>query len=171
MAPDAKIPTLAEFSAMVPAPFKLASHLNSIDAQALRPLRSIGENAHDLAEFLNLQSQKIDLVMNYVLTLGTDGQQRLAGTKFGGSNITFLSSELIELDRLVQLRIFIEDNNCAIFCVARVCETVIFGQQHETTVEIMVIEDDDQEQLVRTSLHVQSNQLKERADQRNTIDG
>jgi len=156
---------------MVPAPFKLASHLNSIDAQALRPLRSIGENAHDLAEFLNLQSRKIDLVMNYVLTLGTDGQQRLVGTKFGGSHITFLTVEPIELGRLVQLKIFIEDNNCAIFCVAQVCQSATIEQQYETTVEIMVIEDDDQEQLVRTSLHVQSNQLKERAHQRHNNDG
>jgi len=167
---DATLPNAAEFDAMIPAPFKLASQLNNIEAQALRPLRSLGENAHDLAEFLNLQSKKIDLMMNYILTLGTDNNQRLVGTEFGGSSLVFKNPDAIEIDRLLTLRIFIEDNNCAIFCVAKVNTCTEVDGQFDVNVEITMIDDEDQEQLVRTSLHVQSSQLKARAEQRKDND-
>jgi len=166
LASDATLPNAVEFDAMIPAPFKLASHINNIEAQALRPLRSLSENAHDLAEFLNLQSKKIDLMMNYILTLGADNQQRLLGTHFGGSNVVFLNTQPTDVDRLIKLRIFIEDNNCAIFCIAKIIECDHVEDHFVTNVEIVMIGDEDQEQLVRTSLHVQSSQLKARAELR-----
>jgi len=166
LAPGATLPSEAEFEAMIPMPFKLAAHINHLDTQSLRPLRNLGENAHDLAEFLNFQSKKIDLMMSYILTLGAESQQRLPGTSFGGSNVTYQAPQAIALGQLVQLKIFIEENNCATFCIGRIIDCVA-GQHHFIIdIEIMLINAEDQEQLVRTSLHVQSLQLKERAQLR-----
>lgn len=161
------LPTQAEFAALIPPAFKLASQINQIEAQALRPLRTLNESAHELAEFLNLQSKKIDLMMNYVLSLG-DQQLQHPGTQFGGSNITFISDGALAQGDLVQLKVFISENNCAVFCIAKVIGTEEHSQGQITQTEIVMIDDEDQEQLVRTSLHVQSCQLKARAEQRNT---
>ncbi len=163
---DAQIPDRAKFDTMIPAPFKLASNINNIEAQALRPLRNLSESTHDLAEFLNLQSKKIDLMMSYILTLGADDQTRLQGTSFGGSSVTYLAGEAVELARLVKLKIFIEENNCAIFCIAKVAACTPQDGQYGVELNIVMIDDEDQEQLVRTSLFIQSVQLKERATRR-----
>lgn len=166
LAKGAQIPSHNEFEKMIPAPFRLASQINNIEAQALRPLRNLSESTHDLAEFLNLQSQKIDLMMSYILTLGSDNQERLVGTSFGGSSICYLAPESIDVDRLVKLKIFIEENNCAIFCIAKATSCVSKDELYAITLDIVMIDDEDQEQLVRTSLYVQSNQLKARAELR-----
>lgn len=170
-----QLPTKEQFQQMIPEQFRLASHINQIEAQALRPLRNLGESAHDLAEFLNLQSKKIDLMMNYILSLGSENQQLLPGTSFGGSQLNFVVPQQWPMDQLTKTKIFIEENNCVIFCISQVTQCKMVDGKHVVTAQIVMIEDEDQEQLVRTSLHVQSNQLKERAarrnDQTNSLDG
>jgi hypothetical protein len=48
----------------MPYEFQITSELSSIDTKAIRPLRSLGEHAIELAEFLNHQSRIVDLMMS-----------------------------------------------------------------------------------------------------------
>jgi len=166
------IPNNVEFEQMMPPSFRLASQISAIETSALRPLKHLGEHASDLSEFLNAQAKKIDLMMSYILTLDDGVTKRLDGTSFGGSHFTYISNETIQPDQLIAAKVFIDEGNCAIFSIARVISCTV----NETTGEKLInatfvkISDDAQEQLVRTSLHVQTLQLKERSESRKLND-
>ena len=42
----------------MPYAFRIASEMATIEAQAIRPLRNLGDHAESLADFLNHQSRK-----------------------------------------------------------------------------------------------------------------
>ncbi|MDP2560288.1 PilZ domain-containing protein [Psychrobium sp. 1_MG-2023] len=166
LAPHAKVPTQEEFEADMPAPFKLASQINQLESAAVKPLRQLSETSHDLVDFLRLQSQKIDLMMSYVLTMADGDDNKHLGHSFGGSKLSYNAPEALEIGCLVQLKIFIKENNCAIFCLGRVSACDKQSNSYLIETEFALIRNDDQEQLVRTSLNIQSNQLKQRAAKR-----
>lgn len=166
MAIGAPLPSQQEFESSIPAPFRLASQISHIDSQTLAPIRQIGGVAVELAEFLNLQAQKIDMMMAYILTVQDDEEFRHHGVKFGGSELQYISQTALEIDQLMTLKIFIAENNCAVFCLGRVQSVVATDEDYKIDVEYALISDEDRENLVRTSLQVQSMQLKQRATQR-----
>ena len=171
LAESAELPSPDQLQSRIPLPFKLAAEISHLDASALRPLRNLGESAHDLVDFLNIQSKKIDMIMTYIMILQDEQQQRLPGQSFGGSKVCYLSPEPLAPGRLVELKIFITDENCAVYCIGQISDC----QPHEAadaafayrvTADYARIRDEDQEQLVRASLRVQSRKLKERAESR-----
>lgn len=166
------IPNDLEFEHMMPPSFRLASQMSAIETSALRPLKHLGEHASDLSEFLNVQAKKIDLMMSYILTLDDGGSKRLVGTSFGGSHFTYITNETIEPGQLIAAKIFIDEGNCAIFSIARVISCSVDDNSNEKLINatFVKISEEAQEQLVRTSLHVQTLQLKERSDARKTTD-
>lgn len=170
LAQGSSIPSDHAFVANMPASFKLASQISHLDASALRPLRNLGEHATELSEFLNLQSKKIDLMMSYILTLDDSHKARNLGTSFGGSHLTFVNPTAIAIGQLIEIKLFIEEGNCAIYAIGEVEESEPCEQGHSINVKYVKIDEDDQEQLVRTSLHVQTLQLKQRSDARKTPD-
>ena len=96
LAPGAPIPSDDEFVANMPPSFRLASQISQLDRHTIKPLRSLGEQASELSDFLALQSKKIDLMMSYILTLDEGSKARNQGTSFGGSNITFINQSSID---------------------------------------------------------------------------
>jgi len=165
-----EIPSDQAFQAGMPPSFKLASQISHLDASALRPLRHLGEHASELGDFLNLQSKKIDLMMSYILTLDEGSKSRNNGMSFGGSHITYQSDQTIALDTLIELKVFIEEGNCAIYAIGQVVDCQHVKQHYIVNVKYVKISEDDQEQLVRTSLHVQTLQLKQRSEARKLPD-
>ena len=166
MAIGSDLPSQQQFELSIPAPFKLASQISYIDSKTLAPIRQIGGVAVELAEFLNLQARKIDMMMGYILTMQDDEKFRQRGIRFGGSHLSYISSQQLQIAQLVTLKIFIAENNCAVFCIGRVTAITPSQEDYEVEIEYAKISDDDQEHLVRTSLQVQTMQLKERAKQR-----
>lgn len=156
-----------EFMAKMPTPFKLASDVNTIDQSALRPLQNLGSSAAQLVTFLNHQSQKIDLLVGYILSQQDEEQFRFQGIKFGGGGIKFNAPTAFNIGEIIELKIFLLDNNCALYCFGEVIEVESVDGQftHKTTFHF--IREEDREILVRTSLHEQSKQLQQLAKQRN----
>ena len=163
---DAQLPTQEQFELSIPAPFKLASQISYIDSKTLAPIRKIGGIAVELAEFLNIQAQKIDMMMGYILTVQDDEKFRQRGVKFGGSSLSYIAPQALNVDQLVTLKVFIKENNCAVFCIGRVVNVSPHLDGFLIEVDYAMINDEDQEHLVRASLQVQTLQLKERAQQR-----
>ena len=64
---DFVLPEKDDLHQHMPYEFQIASELSALDTKALRPLRRLGEHAVELAEFLNHQSRKIDLMMSLIL--------------------------------------------------------------------------------------------------------
>jgi hypothetical protein len=150
----------------MPTPFKMASDISVLDQAALRPLQALSGIAGQLVEYLNHQAQKIDLLMGYILSQQIDETTRYQGCTFGGGGITFLSEVAFKIGDYVELKIFIQSDNCAVYCYGEIIE---ISSKNDILVYKAIfhfIKDEDREILVRTSLHKQSEQLKILAEKR-----
>lgn len=161
-----------DFVNNMPTPFKLASNIDSLDQAALAPLGAISGVAGQLVKYLNHQAQKIDLLVNYVLSEQDDEQYRYKGITFGGGGIEFIHNSAFNIKDIIEVKIFLAHENCAIYCHAEVIYVEAFNhdngdQQFIHKVIFHHIREDDRERLVRSSLHLQSKQLQQLAKERN----
>jgi hypothetical protein len=169
-----KVTTFENFNANMPMPFKLASDMITIDQAALRPLQALTGVTGQLVDFLNHQSQKIDLLIGYILSQQDEEEHRYQGIKFGGGGVTFTNKMAFELGQILEMKMFLLDNNCAVYCYGEVIEVKKEEAQDETQLQefqhkviFHFIREDDREVLVRTSLHEQSKQLQKLSQLRN----
>lgn len=156
-----------QFVAKMPMPFKLASEVTVIDQAALRPLQGLSSSAGQLADFLNHQSRKIDLLIGYILSQQDEEESRFQGIEFGGGGIKFIADTAFNVEQLLELKVFLLEENCAIFCFGEVLECQKIEQKYYHKVTFHYIREEDREALVRTSLHLQSKQLHKLAQKRN----
>ncbi len=160
-----------QFLNNMPMPFKLASDTVTIDQAALRPLQGLSGVAGQLVDFLNHQSQKIDLLIGYILSQQDEEQHRYQGIKFGGGGVKFTSDTAFDLGQLLEMKIFLLESNCAVYCYGEIIE---FKQTENTYYHKVIfhfIQENDREILVRASLHKQSRQLQLLSQQRNQETG
>jgi len=162
-----KVASFEQFLADMPTPFKMASDMKSIDQSALRPLQALSGVAGQLVEFLNHQSEKIDLLISYILSQQDDEEHRYQGIKFGGGGLLFTANKAFKLAQLLEMKIFLLNQNCAVYCYGEVIEIQQDDDFYLHKVIFYFIREDDREILVRNSLHAQSKQLQVLAQQRN----
>jgi len=140
--------------------------MTKLDQATIVPLQTLPRVDWQLVNFLNLQAQKIDLLMSYILNQQDDENLRHQGKSFGGGGISFLSTTCFNVDDIIELKIFIQSENCTIYCFGEIIESIAQGEQYLYKVLFYYIRDEDRELLVRTSLHKQSKQLQQLAKQR-----
>ncbi len=154
------------FESLIPVPFLLSSDNASIDQSALRSIQSMRGVSNQLTDYLQHQSRKIDLLVGYILQQHDDIDARAKGVLFGGSGIKFTSESSFELGQLIELKIFLDVENVAIYSHAEIIDI----EQSETgtiyTVIFQQIREVDQDILVRASLHIQAKELQSLAKQR-----
>lgn len=155
------------FIASMPMPFKLATDMNTVDQSALRSLQGLGNSASQLVSFLNQQSKKIDLLIGYILSQQDELQHRYQGIKFGGGGIKFVTPKAFNIGQLLELKIFLLESHCAIYCYGEVIEVESANEVFTHKVTFHFIREEDRETLVRSSLHEQSKQLQKLAKLRN----
>jgi len=151
----------------MPMPFKMASDIVSLDQAALRPLQTLGSVAGQLVDYLHHQSQKIDLLVSYILNEQDEVSKRQQGISFGGGGITFFSTKIYQVNDIIEIKIFLNSENCAVYCYGEVIEISSIDDKPSYKAIYHFIRDEDREILVRTSLHLQSKQLQLLAKQRN----
>jgi len=169
-----EVTTFEHFVNKMPMPFKLASDMLTIDQAALRPLQALSGVTSQLVEFLNHQSQKIDLLIGYILSQQDEEKHRYQGIKFGGGGVKFIAEKAFELGQKLEIKIFLLEDNCAVYCYGEVIEVTHESesspqkdQSYQHKVIFHFIREDDREVLVRTSLHEQSKQLQKLSQLRN----
>ena len=156
------------FMNTMPMPFKMASEIITLDQAALRPLQTIGSVAGQLVDYLHHQAQKIDLLVSYILSEQDNEKQRYQGTHFGGGGVIFSSMSNFIVGQFIELKIFLLDDNCAIYCCGEIISASVENDDI-TNYKVIYhhIREEDREILVRRSLHQQSKQLQVLAQQRN----
>lgn len=188
-------PDDAAFEAMIPEPFRMAGELAFLDKSALKSLNKLGELAEELANYLRVQAKKIDSMMRYILLQQDDATQRFYSTAYGGSALCYLSPTPIEPGTLLEVKLFLADNDGAVYCLARViaaealdaqrsdaqrsdaqetdaqaidaaATSASVATQYQIKATYCRIREQDRELIVRASLHEQSRQLKRKAEQR-----
>lgn len=169
------LPDVEHLTEHMPYAFRIASDISTIEAKAIRPLRNLGDHASELAQFLNHQSHKIDLIMSYVLRQEDAEDYQFRTHSFGGSGVTVTMAEPLTLGSRHEIKVFLDVEASAVFCYGEVveCEQVTQTQsEDESTSEnaqaaeykvsliFTRIREQDQELLVRASLHLQTLQLR-----------
>jgi len=150
----------------MPYAFRIASEMAALEAQAIRPLRNLGDHAETLAEYLNHQSRKIDLMMSFVLHQQDEPEHRFKTVKLGGGGVIIDSKEAMDVGTKAELKLFLDAEAAAIFCYGEVitCEQV--EDSYHIAFIFNSIREQDQELLVRASLHIQTQQLRKRSKER-----
>lgn len=165
---EGELPAPDQLEAHMPYAFKLAGELASIEAQAIRPLRNLSSHATELADFLNAQARKIDLMMSYILHQQDDESLRYETLRFGGGGIEIISKTPFEVGSDVELKVFLETEAAAVFCYAQVITCDSHPDGYHIAFIFSRIRGSDQELLVRASLHLQTQQLRKRSESNRT---
>lgn len=161
-----KVPDEDNLEDSMPYAFRIASEMAALEAQAIRPLRNLGDHAETLAEYLNHQSRKIDLMMSFVLHQQDEPEYRFKTVKLGGGGVIIESSDALNVGTRAELKLFLDAEAAAIFCFGEVitCEQV--EDSYHIAFIFNTIREQDQELLVRASLHIQTQQLRKRAKEK-----
>ncbi|MBS4637765.1 hypothetical protein [Aeromonas caviae] len=168
---DFHLPSLEALEAELPEPFRIASAITSIDMVTSRLIRNQNDSMHDLVEIINQQSRKIDMIMGYVLSVQDHPEHRFHTLRFGAGQLTYLHphqghGEVPHLHQIVRLKIFLREEASAVYCYGEVVQRDAGEHGTHVMLDYVRIREDDRELLVRASLHVQSKQLKLRAQER-----
>lgn len=156
------LPDVDELHSHMPYTFQVASELASIDSKALRPLRNLGEHAAELAEYLNHQSKKIDLMMSLIIQQQSDPEESYHSVKFGGGGITVITRDEWQIGTPIELKLFLREESSAIFSFAEVITCKSEEDAYHTSLIFTRIREEDQDLLVKASLHLQAISLRKR---------
>lgn len=163
---DAPLPDQQALLSAIPAPFMLATDVNSLNSSALRSLNRLGELADELANYLQQQARKIDLLLHYVLRQQDDASSRFSTLSFGGSGCSYIASAPLQPLQVVEVKLFLDNNEGAVFCYGQVLSCQPHAGGYLVQLVFSRIREEDRELLVRASLHQQSRLLKQKAEQR-----
>ena len=159
---DFVLPEFDDLYQHMPYEFQIASELSGIGTKALRPLRRLGEHAVELAEFLNHQSRKIDLMMSLILQQHSKHEQSYHSLKFGGGGIVLESENELSVGAIIELKLFLREEASAIFCFAEVIACKPVDDTYHVSLIFTRIREEDQDLLVKASLHLQAANLRKR---------
>lgn len=153
----------------IPIPFKMANDAADIDSSALRSIRGLGDQAEELVNYLKLQTTKINLIMSYVLSQQDSEHNRCLTTAFGAGGLNFTSPEAFQIEQPLRIKLFIPSESSAVYCYGKVTAAEISNNDstlNHYTVQYTHIRDIDREILIRATLHIQQDQLKQKAELR-----
>jgi len=165
VADDFVLPEIDDLHQHMPYEFQIASELSEIDTKALRPLRRLGEHAIELAEFLNHQSRKIDLMMSLILQQHSNHEETYHSIQFGGGGIVLGSESELSIGGTIELKLFLREEASAIFCFAEVIACKPVDDTYHVSLIFTRIREEDQDLLVKATLHLQAANLRKRKTQ------
>lgn len=152
----------------MPMPFRMANDVADIDATALRSIRLLGEQAEALTDFLLMQNEKINLILGYVLEQQDDPAHSYTTTAFSAGELSINSEQHFKLNQIVRIKIFLPAESTAIYCYGHVSGIMDINDSTEQnyTLSYDCIREIDREILIRSTLRIQQQQLKQRAELR-----
>ena len=168
LASEYPLPSLEQLEQEMPEPFRIAGAIAHVDMNAARHLRNLDEELGVLVEVINQQSFKINMLLSYLLSQLDDPAYRHTTHSIGASQVSFLSSQPLPLGQRVRLKLFLQEEAAAIYCYGEVSQIERLPTGFHIHAQYVVIREADREALVRATLHIQSRQLKLRAEQRAT---
>lgn len=159
-----------DFLAMIPEPFLMAGEMMHLNASSLRSLSRLGNVADELCRYLQHMAKKMDLMMHYVLQQQDQIECRYFTHSYGGSGLCLQSEQPMQVGDWLQLKIFLAQGEGAVFCLGQVIECRAVHEQWLVDVVYRHCRDEDQELIVRASLHEQTRQLKLKKARRHADD-
>jgi len=169
-----QVPNHDEFESEIPAPFRMASDLAEIESHHLQVLKLNNETTQALWNYLQAQNLKINTLLSYVLSQQDDKRFHFTSHTFSAGSCLFNAPKgYFSEAQHVRLKIFIPEESAAIYCYARIVNIVpsntSSAEQEMVELHYQQIREEDRELLIRATLHIQSKQLKARAEQRSAL--
>lgn len=152
--------SMQEFEDNMPYAFKIAGEMAEIQSQTLKPLRNLGDKLDDLVAYLQFQAKKIDLMMSYILQQQDQVEHQASAIKFGGGGVVVEQPDLPEIGQAQIIKLFLVTESAAIYCFAEVIDVEPTASGANVTYIYTHIREQDQELLVRASLHLQTAALR-----------
>lgn len=152
--------SMATFEQEMPYAFRMAGEMAEIQAKTLKPLRGLGEKLEDLVTYLQFQAQKIDLMMSYILQQQDEPENRATAIKFGGGGCVIEHESPVRIGESKAIKLFLESESAAIYAYGEAIETQSMAHGFHTSYVFTHIRENDQELLVRASLHLQTQALR-----------
>ncbi len=150
----------------MPRAFALMAQVTDLESHCLPLLKGLEKHARALSDYLSLQSQKIDLVLQHQLSQDPNARYRAQGCRFGGSGVTLNLSEPVAVGQALALRLFLPRAQVAVYAHGEVTQVVPHDNGVRLEVAFTAIRESDQDRLVRASLQIQQRLLRERAERR-----
>ena len=160
------VPSVDELVSHMPASFQIASEIAQVDANSLRFLKHLGDQTQDLVNYLALQSKKINMLLCHMMAQEDDAKFRHHTQAFGGGGIRFIQSDALPIGQFASVKIFLVDEAAAVFCYGQVNQCQSVEQGYAIDMRFASIRETDRDVLIKASLHIQSKQLRQRAEQR-----
>ncbi|KPD24911.1 PilZ domain-containing protein [Idiomarina zobellii] len=163
-----QLPTDEEFETQIPELFLIASSMAENDTQKIQAIKVEQPAGSALVDFLEQQHKRMNILLGYMLRNEDDATHRFSGKEYGGGGIRVISGSPLESGQLFQAKLFFKEEALAIFCYVRLesSEALDDNDTYLCTLTFERIREEDQELLIRASLHAQSRQLKQRSKQR-----
>lgn len=168
LSPSMPVPAPEDLLQHMPTSFHIASEIANIDAGSMRFLTKLGEQSQELLNYVQLQAKKIDLLLCHIIAQEDHADNRYQTLAFGGAGISIEHPKPMVVGQAVQLKLFLLEEAAAVFCYGEIISCEPEQDKHLIQIAFSSIREIDRELIVRASLHVQSKQLKLRAEQRNT---
>ena len=149
-----------EFEQHMPYAFKMAGEMAQIQSQTLKPLRSLGEKLDDLVTYLEYQAKKIDLMMSYILQQQDEEKYQANALKFGGGGCVIAQSCPATIGDVHAIKLFLETEAAAVYAFGEIIHIEEKNNGFELSYVFTHIREQDQELLVRASLHLQTQALR-----------
>jgi len=161
------LPSYEEFEQEIPEVFRLANDIRTVDQNSALALRGLGDIAKVIQDVLHQQNTKLNLLLGYVLSKEDQESHRFLTLEFGGGGFKFKASKgAFELGDIAQVKLFLRDIAAAVYGYGEIAQVEADHEHDLVTVAFTLIREDDQELIVRASLHAQSRLLKKRAESR-----
>jgi len=162
------IPDEDAFIAEIPELFTIASSMAESDQQQLQSIKVEQSSGSALVAFLEQQHKRMNILLGYMLRNEDDPKHRFEGVEYGGGGIRILNDSPLTEGQVFQAKLFFKEEALAIYCYLTLenCQHEEDSDRYRCTLSFAQIREEDQELLIRASLHAQSRQLKERSKQR-----
>ncbi|MBY6188416.1 PilZ domain-containing protein [Marinobacter hydrocarbonoclasticus] len=153
-------------TAAMPKAFALMAQVTDLEGHCLPLLKGLEKHAKALAEYLSIQSQKIDLVLQQQLAQDPNAHYRGRGHQFGGSGVSVILDQPVDVGQALSLRLFLPHAQVAVFAHGEVSQVTELAEGMQVAIAFTAIRESDQDRLVRASLQIQQKLLRERAERR-----
>ncbi|KFZ35986.1 hypothetical protein HR45_18920 [Shewanella mangrovi] len=160
---DQPLPSDEQLHGMKSKGMQLISEVKALEGSYMMQLRHLGDDARTIADYMKLQSRKIDLVLQHLLEQELKEGVQCQGLQFGGSNFRVNSNEPFQPGEQVKATLFIREEVLSILCFASVLDCHADPQQpghYIVELAYSVINDTEVEHLVKASLNIQQKQLQ-----------
>ncbi|EKE82957.1 hypothetical protein [Idiomarina xiamenensis] len=164
----AQVPAPHAFIDDIPEVFILASDMQQGDQATLSRLRYENERLAPLFDIVQQQSQRLNIMLGYLLRHQQDAAQQYQGIAFGAGGIRVHSDKPLQVGATFRCKLFIQEDAIALYSYVYVLDSQSADEAglSQTALAFVRIREDDQELIIRASLHSQSRQLKQRAEQK-----